>query len=76
MLKKGDLVKVTGTTIATTWKRAELIPIGTICRVLNVDSDGYAEIVPLDCEDDWGYIYAPEDLEKGSVEWIPERGEN
>lgn len=75
MLKKGDLVKVTETTITTAFEIAELIPIGTICKVLNVDSDGYAEIVPLDCKDDWVYIYAPEGLEKGQLEWIPESDE-
>ena len=73
MLKKGDLVKVTGTTITTEWERAELIPIGTICEVIDVDEKGVAELIPYKSGNSCGYWYSEEDVEKGNLEWIPER---
>ena len=72
MLKKSDLVKVTGTTITTTLERAELIPIGTICEVIDVDEKGVAELIPYKSGNGCGYWYSEEDLEKGRLEWIPE----
>ena len=72
MLKKGDLVKVTGTTITTAWERVELIPIGTICEVIDVDEKGVAELIPYKSRNSCGYWYSEEDVEKGKLEWIPE----
>lgn len=72
MLKKGDLVKVTGTTIATERKRVELIPIGTICEVIDVDEKKrIAELVPYKSGNSCGYWYSEEDLEKGELVWTP-----
>lgn len=71
MLEIGNLVKVTGTTEVGGLNK-ELIPIGTICEVIDVDEKGVAEIVPYKSGDRCGYWYNEEDLEKGRLEWIPE----
>ena len=74
MLKVGDLVKVTGTTDVGGLE-TEIIPIGTICEAIDVGDDGFIEVVPYKSGNGYGYWYDPKDLEKGRLEWIPERGE-
>lgn len=72
MIKPGDLVKVIGTTVNEELEMAELIPIGTICEVIDVDEKGIAEIVPYKSGDRCGYRYNEEDLERGGLVWIPQ----
>lgn len=74
MLKIGDTVKVISDT-ASHWdpeERTEYIPIGTICKVIEIinESDGtpYYGIAPLDRDD--MFCYLESELEKGHVEWI------
>lgn len=75
MLEIGDLVKAIGKTVDGDCKLKELIPIGTICEVINVDEkDETAEILPLDEVGlyNGGFWYDAKDLQKGRLEWIPE----
>jgi len=72
MIKPGDLAKVIGTTVTTELEIAELIPIGTICEVIDVDEKGVAEIVPYKSGDRCGYWYNEEDLERGELVWVPQ----
>ena len=69
----GDTVKVLGLTNCGGLEK-ELIPIGTICKVINIESDEegvVAELVALDKpNDELGYWYDIKDLEKGHLEWI------
>ena len=76
MFEVGDLVKVTGKTISGLCMEEEVIPIGTICEVIDVDErDGTIEIVPLGNKGVHGarFWYFPKDLQKEHHEWIPER---
>lgn len=75
MLEVGDLVKVTGKTLNALNEEVELIEIGTICRIVDVDkNDGTVEIISLEDEGFYstGYYYDEKDLQKGRFEWIPE----
>lgn len=73
MLKVGDTVKVISDT-ASHWNssvRTEYIPIGTICKVRDIDycKDGtYYGVQPL--EDNCIFFYLENELEKGHMEWI------
>lgn len=76
MLEVGDFVKVTGKTLAGNGKEEALITIGTICRVVEVSSDGFVEIIPLnDKSFVVGYWYAENDPQKGDLVWVPEESE-
>lgn len=73
-VKIGDTVKVTKKTMYQ-GKRKELIPIGTICRVVDVDFDtkdgNVVGIVPLDNPNNYGeYYYLENEVEKGHMEWV------
>lgn len=77
MLKIGDTVKVIGNTIDGSGEEKELIPIGTICRVMgyyNDDKNGLTVgIVPVDSTFYIGeYWYCACDVEKGHMEWVKE----
>lgn len=76
MIKTGDLVKVTGKTLAGDGTEKELIPIGTICKVLEAYTDekgrAVVEIAPHDYNWNKGYHYLEKDVEKGRLEWIPD----
>ena len=73
MLKVGDAVKVISAT-KSHWDpedRTEYIPIGTICKVRDIDycKDGtYYGIQPL--ESNCIFYYLENELEKGHMEWV------
>lgn len=75
MLEIGDTVKVIGKTLDGSGEEKELIPIGTICRVVgsyNDDKEGL--IVGIKPEEnstyDVEYWYLACDVEKGHMEWV------
>ena len=76
MMKYGTLVKVISTTTAGDGTHKELIPIGTICKVLHSykDSDNRDIIVliPADGDGRWckDYSYPESAVEKGHFEWV------
>lgn len=79
MLKVGDTVKVISDTVSH-WdpeEKTQYIPIGTICTVTEVENghDGmpYYGITPLGR--DYMFCYLEDELEKGHMEWIKDRGE-
>ena len=75
MIKIGDTVKVTGTTVCGGFEK-ECISIGTICEVTDIDKekDGtpLIGIKPVDGSLNAPYWYLEKDLEKGHLEWIKE----
>lgn len=75
MLKVGDTVKVIGKTVDGSGKEKELIPIGTICRVMGYYNDDRKGLtVGIRPEDAPCYIgeywYLVCDVEKGHMEWV------
>lgn len=75
MLKIGDTVKVIGKTIDGDGVEKELIPIGTVCRVIgyyNDDKNGLTVgIRPEGKPSYYGeYWYLECDVEKGHMEWV------
>ena len=76
MLKVGDTVKVIDKTHYSDGSKKELISIGTICTVkeLDYEEDGTPDygLLPIDdSRDDGTYFYYLEnELEKGHLEWI------
>lgn len=82
MINVGDTVKVIGKTLDGSGEEVELIPIGTICRVEDVDDDEngrFVEIIPINRNakdgyiSHWGYWYLEKDLEKGHMEWVKDK---
>ena len=78
MLKIGDYVKVIGTTLNGANEEVELYPIGTICRVVEIEkcNTGFAyevaslkDIATLAFE---GWWYMETELEKGKLVWVKE----
>ena len=70
IINKGDLVKVVSTT-EYIGEQYELIPIGTICIVVDVDNEAV-------CIKDCGcmkteYWYLKDEVEKGNLVWIPDK---
>ena len=78
MIKVGDTVKVIDKTdVADDIGRRELYPIGTICKVMEVDKnyDGADyRVVKLEessyAGENSGWWYKENELEKGYMEWI------
>lgn len=76
MLKVGDIVKVIGKTVDGSGKEKEYIPIGSICRIINMDNDkkeGLLVEITSEKEysySDYGYWYLACDVEKGHMEWV------
>lgn len=71
-IKIGDTVKVISTTIFNN-KPEELIPIGSICKVTNIEYDSYAkqnafELLPIN--HNYRYWYLEKEIEKGHMEWV------
>lgn len=75
MIKKGDYVKVIGTTDCGGIEK-ECIKIGTICRVVSVDDSEkpeiYVNIEPINEYNPVEYWYSEKDVEKGHLEWVKE----
>lgn len=75
MLKEGDIVKVVSAT-EFQGKLTELIPIGTICRVVETSvNEPIAAIVPISRGRNsllGAYWYLENELEKGHMEWVVE----
>lgn len=70
----GDTVKVIGKTVVGGHEE-ELIPIGTICRVVDLENN-YVGVIPEYDMPYHGYgefYYLPDDLEKGHMEWIKDK---
>lgn len=71
MIKIGDIVKVISTTKYGDEKK-EFIPIGTICRVDEINQDGddqpYVGITPLN--GNVTFYYLLDEIEKGHMEWV------
>ena len=70
IINKGDLVKVVSTT-EYMGEPYELIPIGTICIVVDVDDEAV-------CIKDCGcmkteFWYLKDEVEKGNLVWIPDK---
>lgn len=78
-IKVGDTVKVTGKTTVGSQEDFEAIKIGTICEVTDIhidEKEKVIELVPLNKKDDYwygGWWYSIKDVEKGHLEWIPEK---
>ena len=80
MIKIGDTVKVIDKAdIADDVGRRELYPVGTICKVMEVDKhcDGADyRVVKLEesyyANENSGWWYKANELEKGHLEWIKE----
>lgn len=78
MFEVGDLVKVISTTECQGENR-ELIPIGTICKVAEVENkpEGidkpYVGIKPLDKNTEYFYLFS--EVEKGHLEWVKDAEE-
>lgn len=70
MIKVGDNVRVISKT-EFGGEMIELVPLGTICIVTSVDSEGVG-IVPVDHKDNCPFFYLASELEKGSMVWVPE----
>lgn len=75
MLKIGDTVKVIGKTLDGSGKEKELIPIGTVCRVVGYYNDNKnGPTVGIRPEGKPCYIgeywYLACDVEKGHMEWV------
>lgn len=76
MFKVGDTVKVISAT-KSHWDpedRTEYIPIGTICKVRDIDQckDGiFYGIQPL--ESNCIFYYLEAELEKGHMEWVKDK---
>lgn len=72
MLEIGDMVKVIGKTLDWSGEEKELVPIGTICRVIeNCHDSSIIGIVPTDSAFYNGaYWYNVSDVEKGHFEWV------
>lgn len=72
MISIGDTVKV----ISATEFNGEMVtfyPIGTICKVVEKDDDGYVGIIPINSTfEHYSYYYLENELEKGHMEWVPE----
>lgn len=79
MIKKGDFVKVIGTTICGIFEE-ECIKIGTICKVVDTHIDkkeGFTVcIAPVDEYNSRSFPrsfwYLEKDVEKGHLEWVKE----
>lgn len=74
MLKVGDTVKVIAATNDASYcdgRRKEYIPIGTICTVVDTDTnfDGL-QVCFVSPEDGCGCWYKENELEKGHMEWV------
>lgn len=74
MLNRGDIVKVIST---TEWfgEPKEFIPIGSVCRIVNIDdspSCGVAYcLVPCNASTGYeGYWYLESEVEEGHLEWV------
>lgn len=72
MLKIGDTVKVIDMFHYEDGTAKEQVPIGTICKVVDIkENDGiYSFCVRPRGEDLYFFWYAENELEKGHVEWI------
>ena len=72
-IKVGDTVKVI-TSTTSHWdaeKKTEYIPIGTICKIRDIDyckDETYYGIQPLESNEI--FYYLEDELEKGHMEWI------
>ena len=76
MLKVGDTVKVIGKTLNGANEMVEIIPIGTIGKVITIENEKeevIAEVVAVPHTfDDCGYWYKENELEKGKLVWVKE----
>lgn len=76
-LKKGDIVKVIKPTTYLEEKR-ELIPIGTICRIIEVlyEKNGvtYYELEQIYPTSNYTFCYLKDEIEKGYLRWIKADG--
>lgn len=75
MLNIGDTVKVIGKTLDGSGEEKELIPIGTICRVVGCYNDDKNRlIVGIKPEENstynLKYWYLASDVEKRHMEWV------
>lgn len=78
MIKVGDTVKVIDKAdIADDIGRREFYPIGTICKVIEVDEDPdgfYYRIVKLEdslyAGENDGWWYRANEIEEGHLEWV------
>ena len=80
MLNVGDMVKVLPL-VECASLITELYPVGTIGKIVEIDEqmDGTCfRVVKLEelenANDNSGWWYKKEELEKGSLEWRPENG--
>lgn len=76
MLKIGDAVKVISDTVShwDPYDRTEYIPIGTICKVRDIDQciEGiFYGVQPL--ESNCIFYYLEDELEKGHMEWVKDK---
>lgn len=74
MINIGDTVKIIGKTACGGYEEVECIPIGTICRVTNIEDKEKEKIIGVEPINDYPYEYwyLEKDLEKGHMEWIKE----
>ena len=74
MISVGDMVKVIGKTACGGCEEVECTPIGTICRVTNIEDGENEKIIGVKPINDYPYEYwyLEKDLEKGHMEWIKE----
>ena len=73
MLKVGDTVKVIGKTIGGDGIEKEYFPIGSICIVLSTERNKEGRLlieISTNKNDDCGYWYFENDLEKGHMMWV------
>ena len=72
MIKKGDLVRVIAKTRDILNEEIEYFPIGTICKVTDVDNiHNCIEIIPIINPITHGeYWYSTDEVEKGHLEWV------
>ena len=72
MIKKGDTEKVIAKTRESLNGEMEYIPIGTICRVTDVDPEhDCIGIIPIINPKMYGeYWYNTDEGEKGHLEWV------
>lgn len=77
MINVGDLVKITGKTIVGPEEK-EAIPIGTICKVVSIDLEGYIECIPINevSHSNSGFFYNTDDVEQGMIYWAPKVGDS
>lgn len=82
MINAGDTVKIIKPTQDASGEPGELkeyIPIGTVCKVINVEV--YKDCMAYECvslswsHDTTGFWYLEDEIEKGHYEWVKDEQE-